>query len=116
MLYVLGVVAVLLSVITYYVVFVLSPHVIGVYNVLSMSGYPDVEEEEDFTEEELSMMARQEDFDRRINRMHKEMLLAQASMINPKTGNIAEELDPSVHNLPHDSVNHYYDVNEEYAK
>ena len=86
-----------------------------------VKGYAPHQEEEsvderELTEEELSIMARQEDFDRRIQRMHKEVELAKGSMINPLTGNIAEELDPSVYNIPHDKVKGYYDLYDEYAK
>jgi len=75
----------------------------------------DEDDKREYTEEEMAIMARQEDFDRRMVRMQKEVEAYKASLINPKTGNIAEEID-GVKNLPHEEVQSYYDLYEEYAK
>lgn len=62
---------------------------------------------EELTEYEIECMIRDKDFDNRIAKMREELALQS----HPKhTGTIAEELDPMVKNLPHDSVQTRYDV------
>ena len=85
------------------------------YNTSVYDEELDEDDKREYTEEEMAIMARQEDFDRRMLRMQKEVEAYKASLINPKTGNIAEEID-GVKNLPHEEVQSYYDLYEEYAK
>lgn len=62
---------------------------------------------DELTSYELERLEREEQFDNRINRL-KDELAQQQHII--RTGIIADELHPSVHNLPHDSVQTKYDV------
>lgn len=61
----------------------------------------------ELTEYELECLARDTEFDNRILRMKEEL----ASHVHiEQHGTTAEELDPMVKNLPHDSVKTMYDV------
>ena len=61
----------------------------------------------ELTSYELERLEREEEFDSRINRL-KDELSQQQNII--RKGVTAEELHPSVHNLPHDTVHTKYDV------
>ena len=61
----------------------------------------------ELTEYEIECLTRDTEFDNRILRMKEE--LASHSHVE-RHGTIAEELDPMVKNLPHNSVETMYDV------
>ena len=79
---------------------------------ISTLSQPTLTAEEQFdkrelTSYELERLEREEEFDSRINRL-KDELSQQQNII--RKGVTAEELHPSVHNLPHDTVQTKYDV------
>ena len=59
------------------------------------------------TSYELERLEREEEFDKRIERLKEEMAEQQQII---RRGTIADELHPLVHNLPHDAVQTVYDV------
>lgn len=72
--------------------------------------YDDVNEtfdKRDLTSYELERLEREEEFDKRINRLKSELSEQQNIL---RRGITAEELHPLVHNLPHDTVQTKYDV------
>ena len=62
---------------------------------------------EQLTSYELERLEREEEFDKRINRL-KEELANQQSVI--RKGVLADELHPSVYNIPHDAIDKKIDV------
>ena len=64
-------------------------------------------DERELTSYELERLEREEEFDKRINRL-KDELSQQQKVI--RHGFTADELHPSVHNLPHNTVQTKYDV------
>lgn len=71
-----------------------------------------VNDEDDPSEEELERLARDAEFDERINQIKEELAKQQAG---GGIGTVAEELHPLVTNLPHNSINGKREPDIEYA-
>ena len=78
----------------------------NLYNSPTSPNYNFIDKSE-LTSYELERLEREEEFDARINRLKDE--LAQQQFVIRK-GVTAEELHPSVHNLPHDTVQTKHDI------
>jgi len=64
----------------------------------------------ELTEYERECLQRDVDFDNRILRMKEEIAMQTYKVPNAQHGVVAEELDPMIKNLPHNSVKTKYDV------